>query len=456
MKKIISVFLLLFLVFIVGCITPERRHEPLSTQVADRATAQALSDSLKKKIRFITHVIEDKNLSEEDRKLASDLLASYQRLESLSSIHFEDANYISIISDLYTRLSTVDERYFAQTMGSISDNSEAISLFAEKKEDIMDAYTAGDFSGVIERCLELKTVFGPDSLTPDVGLLFALSLARKEMLDEAIDVGETIARNLETSPDRLQLNLKIAEWYLRTGQKEKAIHVYEKLTDTLDENEIIVQALKNKIASSESVGPETGQRIPIQIQPQRLEVDINNLLEAMVKLLEENRFNEARDLLIPLRRRTLTAAEMELVDQASKKLEQAEEDYLEEKISIISMKRDMEQARKLLEEERFEEVISRLEAIESEHEDSREINELKQFAIEKLINRERNRAATIFLAAKRSEDAEKKQAYLYDALEILKSLILKYPSTSLNNKLISNIETVEAEIDRLKIKNDFP
>jgi len=156
-------------------------------------------------------------------------------------------------------------------------------------------------------------------------------------------------------------------------------------------------------------------------------------------------------LLIPIRRRTLTAAEMDIVDQASRKLEQAEENYLEEKISIISMKRDMEQARRLLEEERFEEVISRLEAIESEHEDSHEITELKRFAIEKLINRERNRAATIFLAAKRTEDAEKKLAYLYDALEILKSLILKYPSTSLNNKLISNVKTVEEEIDRLKV-----
>jgi len=352
------------------------------------------------------------------------------------------------------RLSAVDERYFAQKMDSISDNSEIISLFAEKKEDIMDAYMSGDFSGVIELCIELKTVFGPDSLTPDVGLLFALSLARKEMVDEAIDVGEKITRNLETSPDRLQLNIKIAEWYLQTGQREKAIHVYDKLTDTLDENEIIVQALRKNIATSESVGPSTGQRTPIQIQPQRLEVGIDHLLEEMVKLLEENRFNEARDLLIPIRRRTLTAAEMEIVDQASKKLEQAEENYLEEKISIISMKRDMEQARRLLEEERFEEVISRLEAIESEHEDSREITELKQFAIEKLINRERNRAATIFLAAKRTEDAAKKQTYLYDALEILKSLILKYPSTSLNNRLISNIRTVEEEIARLKITSE--
>ncbi len=454
MKKVMHLFLILFALSSVGCITPERRQATPSTEVHDRANTQALSDSLKKKIPFITRIIEDKNLSEEDRKLASDLLASYQKLESLSSIHFEEANYLSIISDLYMRLSAVDERYFAQTMDSISDNSEIISLFAEKKEDIADAYMSGDFSGVIELCIELKTVFGPDSLTPDVGLLFALSLARKEMLDEAIDVGEKITRNLETSPDRLQLNIKIAEWYLQTGQGEKAIHVYDKLTDTLDENEIIVQALKNNIAASESVGPATGQRIPIRIQPQRLEVRIDHLLEEMVKLLEENRFNEARDLLIPIRRRTLTVAEMEIVDQASKKLEQAEENYLEEKISIISMKRDMDQARSLLEEERFEEVISRLEAIESKHEDSREITELKQFAIEKLINRERNRAATIFLAAKKTEDAAKKQAYLYEALEILKSLILEYPSTSLNNRLISNIKTVEEEIARLKITSE--
>ena len=457
MNNVIVLFVIVFLLSTIGCITPQRRHQIPAAGVDEQAEIRALSDSLETKISFFTRIVEKNNLSKEDRLLASDLLSTYQQLERLSDSNFEGTNSVRVIHDLFKQLSAVDERYFAQSKDCLSDKSQAISLFSEKKDNILGAYLSGDFSGVIERCIELKNVFGPDSITPDVGLLFALSLARKEMLNEAIDIGENITRKLEASPDHLKLSLRMAEWYLLTGQRKNAIRIYEKLTDTLDENEIIFQDLKRKIDSSEYKSLEAGHRIPIEIQPNRMEVDMNHLLEEIGKLLEENRFGEARELLIPIRRRTLTTSEMEIVGQATKKLEQAEEDYLEEKISVISMKRDIEHARKLLEEERYEEVISRLEAMESEHEGSREITELKQFATEKLINRERNRAATIFLAAKKTGDAEKKQAYLNEALEILKSLISKYPSTSLNDKLISNIRTVEEEIGRLKKSrnNDF-
>ena len=248
------------------------------------------------------------------------------------------------------------------------------------------------------------------------------------------------------------MRIGIAEWYLLQGQREKAISVYEKLADTQDEKRMGIQSLSRKIAAAERrrsvVGPIQDRTLSQRVE----EMTVDSLLEEVEKLLEENRFSEAKALLL-LKEQKVHSTEAETINQAYRRLELAEENYLEEKISMISMNRDMEQARRLLEEERYEEVISRLEALEPE-EDSREIKELKQFAIEKLINRERNRAATIFLAAKRTEDAVKKQAYLYEALEILKPLIFKYPSTSLNNKLISNIKTVEEEIGRLKIKSE--
>ena len=300
----------------------------------------------------------------------------------------------------------------------------------------------------------MKTDFGPESLTPDIGLLFAISLAKKDMLDEAIDIGEKIARKLEIRPDLIQLRINIAEWYLQQGQREKAIYIYEKLVDSFDEHETITQSLSNKISTSARVGPDIKHRMPSHIKLERLEVGIDHLLERVDKLLEENMFNEARELLFPLKRKTLSADEKITVDQASKKLELAEENYLEKKISMISMKRDMEQARKLIEEERFEDVISRLEAIESEQEETREITELKQFAIEKLINRERNRAATVFLAAKGTGDIVKKQTYLLEALGILNALVDKYQISALNTKLLSNMKTVEEELDKLQIKEE--
>lgn len=456
MKNTIVCLLIIFILFCFGCASFKSSPKTISANIDDKASIQTILDSLNTKIRFIKSIIEDKNITEEDRKIASDLLKTYKDLQNrLTHNESTDPNYLGILGDVYNSLISLDNIYFSRIQdASFSSAETTINLLATRKEDILGAYMAGDFKSVIDLCIDLETDFGPESLTPDIGLLFAISLAKKEMLDEAIDIGDKIARKLETRPDLIQLRINIAEWYLQQGQREKAIHIYEKLADSFDEHETIIHSLSKKIATSENVALDMEHRIPGDIKLERLEVGIDHLLERVDKLLEENRFNEARDLLFPLRRKTLSADEKDTVDQASKKLELAEENYLEKKISMISMKRDMEQARRLIEEERFEDVISRLEAMEPEQEETREISELKQFAIEKLINRERNRAATVFLAAKGTGDIAKKQTYLLEALGILNALIDRYPVSSLNDKLLSNIKTVEEELDKLQIKTE--
>jgi outer membrane protein assembly factor BamD (BamD/ComL family) len=269
------------------------------------------------------------------------------------------------------------------------------------------------------------------------------------MLNEAINIGEGVGRELETNPDIVHLRLEIADWYLMQGQREKAISVYEKLADTQDEKRMEIQSLSRKIAAAERSGSVVGP-IRGQTPPQRVEeMTVDNLLEEVEKLLEENRFSEAKALLT-MKEQKVHSTEAETINQAYRKLELAEENYLEKKISMISMNRDMEQARRLLEEERYEEVISRLEALEPE-EDSREIKELKQFAIEKLINRERNRAAKIFLIAKETQDPARKKEYFLQCLAILKALVDEYPLSHLNQKLISHIKIVEEELGKLEM-----
>jgi len=341
----------------------------------------------------------------------------------------------------------IEKNHFDKETGATDDHAKTISLFSEEKARIVDSYMSGDFQAVIGSCMELKTIFGPDAITPDIGLLFALSLARKGMLNEAINIGEGVGRELETNPDIIQLRLEIAEWYLMQGQREKAISVYEKLADTQDEKRMEIQSLSRKIAAAERrgavVGPIRGQTPSQGVE----EMTVDSLLEEVEKLLEENRFSEAKALLT-MKEQEVHSTEAETINQAYRKLELAEEKYLEEKISMISMNRDMEQARRLLEEERYEEVISRLEALEPE-EDSREIEELKQFAIEKLINRERNRAAKIFLAAKETQDPDRKREYFLQCLGILNALVYEYPLSHLNKKLISHIKIVEEELGKL-------
>ena len=452
MKIGITCLLSLFLTACFGCMSIQKGHVDITSERNDSAAVQALLKSIDTKIRFITHICEQRDLSSDDRKIALDLLTTYQALQRKLPSHPRGSNRLSIIEDMYDRLSMLDAVYFSNARKVGANDADIISLYTKCKADILGAYLTGDFKGVIDLCIKLKAVFGPDSLTPDIGLVFAISLASKGMLDEAIDIGEKMAKQLAVRPDLVQSRTHIAEWYLRQGQREKAMSIYEKLSDTCDENELTIRSLNKKIVASQISGPIIKPRIPDPLQLERLEVGIDPLLVEVGKFLEENRFNEARNILVSLRRRTLKADEIASVNQALKKVEIAENDYLEKKISVISMKRDMEKARRLLEEERFEEVITQLEALETETGDIREVAELKQFAIEKLITRERNRAAGIFLAAKKTADIEKKKAYLLEALEILKNILSKYPSSALNNKVISNIETVRIALERLPVK----
>jgi len=155
-------------------------------------------------------------------------------------------------------------------------------------------------------------------------------------------------------------------------------------------------------------------------------------------------------LLVAKMHENQSGAENEALEQAIKSVERAEEKYIEEKIASISMREEnLALARKLLENEQLEEAISNLNDLEEQEEGSREIRELREQAIERLINRERNKAAKLYLAAKKSRDPAKKEEYLRSSYEILNALVDKYPSSPLNNKIKDHIEKVEEELEKL-------
>ena len=77
--------------------------------------------------------------------------------------------------------------------------------------------------------------------------------------------------------------------------------------------------------------------------------------------------------------------------------------------------------------------------------------QLKEQTIEGLVNRERNRAAKIYLEAKKSWDPANKEKLLRQSYEILKVLIDKYPSSNLNEKLKSHLKTVGDELNKLGV-----
>lgn len=414
--------------------------------------SQSFINDIKKKIAFFNNLLET-DMPKQDRKIARDLLDTYQEIKALSFSDAQEKSLTRGIQKLCTHLSFFEKKYFS-SREETANFPKVLNQLAQQRNRILDAYISENYQQVINLCIELKNTFGPDSLTPDIGALFALALSKKEFLDEAIQIGEGVAQRLEPRPDLIRLRIEIAEWYLQQGNLDQAGLVYEKLADTLDEKEISVLFLKNKISDQQKNDNNSGT-IPEQGLYFQKEKSVDQLMVEIEKFLEENRFAEARNLLFAKKRHVgSSSAETEVVNKALKRVARAEERYLEEKISLISRKNDMAQTRKLLRQERLEEAIARLQAMAGEPTQDPEIAALKKFAEEKLINRERNRAAQIYLKTQQTSDPDIKEKGLEQCLHILKDLVDKYPASPLIKSVISHIETVNSELKNLPGENN--
>ncbi|MDY6971491.1 MAG: hypothetical protein SV775_04080, partial [Thermodesulfobacteriota bacterium] len=271
------------------------------------------------------------------------------------------------------------------------------------------------------------------------------------------DIGEGIIHEIEAYPDIIHLRAKLAEWHLNVGHKEDALRTYEKLTDNLDEMESIIRKLHRKIAGapghytlreeiSHKHEPVDGEHAEVQDQS-----SMDQLLGEVDTLIKRHDFDEARLLLIRRKIWVEEGPESEIIDQALNEMELAEKELgIGEKPNGEDETEAYAIAKRLIEQERFEEAITRLEDIEESQGISTELKAMKEQAIERLINRERNRAAKLFLKAKDAEDPIRKEEYLRSSYIILKVLIDEYPTSPLNIKVKSNIRIVMEELEKLE------
>ena len=167
----------------------------------------------------------------------------------------------------------------------------------------------------------------------------------------------------------------------------------------------------------------------------------------MHALINKDAFTEARLLLLKWRLRTEDGPEIETIEQAMRTVEMAEEKYQEER---SNEKEVLETAKNLIEEESFEEAIKMLEPLYNDQDPNPEIIKFRDLAIENLINRERNKAAKIFLTAKDADDPKRKEELLLSSYNILKLLIDAYPKSTLIDKLNSHLTKVRDELEKLR------
>jgi hypothetical protein len=305
---------------------------------------------------------------------------------------------------------------------------------------------------VIQRTLALRTSF-PGGLTPEIGIIFAISLAEDGMLDEAVEIGMEVARKIERTRDVVQLRGDIIRWQLALGQPTQATKTLERISHVQDDRTAMINDLRNRI---EQTPGEPDQPFHSMFQtvkgtaPQEVQPHMMLLQEKVDALARNHEFAEARQLLLKEKAEKEEGPETEVIDRALNNIEEAETAY-EENVMIKAtyLKKTYEAARKLYEKEDYKGAITTLEALGKIQELNASAMDLKNRAVESLINRERNRAAEIFLEAKKTRDPNKKKGLLETSYNILKTLVDDYPQSPLKNKLTSHINIVQREIEKL-------
>ncbi len=449
-------FLLIFLFFgLLGCALAPETLPPSGAGASETRVPLLPATILDKKIQLLEDRVNDKGLPKKERELTSNLLSTYKTLKKVSAESLTDMQYRMVIRELFQTLTLFDDNFIGNKEIKPKDSLTVMRDFARRRQKIFDGYRAKDYRDVINRFTELKLLFGSDAIAPDIDIVFAVSLAREGMVKEAIDIGKKIVKHFETTPDVAALKLAIAEWKLGLGQEEAALSIYASLRETLDRKEADVKRLHKKILEAEASKPglETAEK-----GPQRTDDDVQKqLFQKVDRLIQEQKFEKAKELLSFRRSELLLEVaptwKIQSIDKALTALDLAEEEHLQEKISRLSRdykkRRTMETALKLVEEEKLQDAISKLDTLDPEQKEAPEAKKLRDLAVEMLINRERNRAAKMFLVAKKTHDFEKKYEYLLSSYNILKSLVDKYPSSPLILKVNSHIKVVKEALDKL-------
>ena len=171
----------------------------------------------------------------------------------------------------------------------------------------------------------------------------------------------------------------------------------------------------------------------------------------MERLVQSREFDKAKLLLIQQKIRSADGPQAESIEQALQSVETAEREFAEEEERKAALRvESLKAASNLIAAEEYEEAVARLDTLSREEETDAQARELRSLAVEKIITRERNRAAKLFLMARQTREPARKQELLRSSHEILKALVDKYPLSPLNQKIKDNMSRIEEELMKLK------
>lgn len=442
MNRFNKLLLLVLLTIFLGCthrvVKPVERRPP-QPQAAPAPLVP--EERLERKIRSLEKLASDQGLSSPQRAMAKRLLESYRSVQDTAPLSMAGTRERAVVEELLDSLDLVEGSFFTKTpaLGPLP-----LAAYLEKRNEILKSYSTGNYARAIQLCQKLETDYGAEALRGKVGMAYVLSLARNDMSEDALGAVKKLKELDGIEPDQALLEAKIAEWQLKLGFPDKAEAIYGDMSRSVSARGKLLEVLGKQI--------EESRRVAAEQPPGATDSSVGSVLAQVPEKIKEGRFDEAREMLLLARRGVSSDSDAASVDRSLAEVDAAEEKYLNERIAGITKKKDaIETTRDLLEKEKYGEAVTGIEALEAEQGQGPEIAALKEQAVEKFIQEERNRAAKMFLMARQTEDKKKKAEYLRGSLNILKNLVEKYPSSTLITKINSNIKSVEDEMTRLGI-----
>jgi len=367
-------------------------------------------------------------------------------------------DYHKIIGLLYASLTEMDEIYLKRAAATESAAAARVLLFSEKRRNIMNAYVSGNHQAVVEGYVELTKVFGSDAIPGGISFLYALSLGEMGNYAEALGVSDSLGPELEKTPGLIHLQAKSIEWQLALGNQEGALKAYEKLADSLKAREATVKMAEQRLVPDIVKAAESPPPSPDVASVPDGGVTESITTEEVLKKADEfvriGEYSKAKLLLLQHRLRLEEGPETQAIDRALENVEITEATLpaaeVKEHQAAIATQETLRVASALVQGEKYEEALGKLEELAQMRALPQEGENLKALAIEKIINRERNKAAKLFLLARNTADPAKKEDLLKSSHQILKAVAEKYPTSPLNKRINDNIRAIEAELSRLK------
>jgi hypothetical protein len=177
------------------------------------------------------------------------------------------------------------------------------------------------------------------------------------------------------------------------------------------------------------------------------------VLKRADELAHNGEYDKAKVLLLQQRLRVPEGPETEAIDKELENLEVVQTptpaaEAMEQQMA--ASQETIKTAWALIQEEKFEDALAKLEELQQKQPLSQEAQNLQALAIEKIITRERNKAARLFLLARNTADPAKKQELLQSSYDILKAVAEKFPASPLNKKINDNMRSIEVELSKIK------